>query len=91
MERMSGTVWCRKGNHPVRFGEETGVCVCGCVCTRSRTSTVRSKTEEASCVEMEERVPSGQLHTVLAWSAESDFQRDTVGALHHAPPNPLCY
>lgn len=32
MERMSGTVWCQKGNHPVRFGEETGVCVCVGVC-----------------------------------------------------------
>lgn len=56
-----------------------GVCLQECV---QAAGGIR----EATRVEMGETVPSGQLHMVPAWFAESDFQRDTLEAPHPAPP-----
>lgn len=65
----------------VRFGEKLG---CGCV--SAGVCAGRGGIREATRVEMGETVPSGQLHMVPAWFAESDFQRDTLEAPHPAPP-----
>lgn len=55
------------------------VCLQECVQAAGRV-------REATSVEMGERVPSGQLHTMPAWVAESDLQRDTLEAPHPVPP-----